>query len=171
MRGALVLIDIQKGFDQEIWGERNNPSFETNISELLEEWRSLALPVFHVWHDSFLEDSPLKNGKPGFTFMDCSRPIPGDPVITKKVNSAFIGTSLELQLRERGINRITLAGLTTDHCISTSARMASNLGFEVTIVSGGTATFERKLNGEIFDAETIHQSALASLNQEFARII
>lgn len=39
-RPALILIDIQKGFDNlEYWGgQRNNPDAENNAGELLEVW-------------------------------------------------------------------------------------------------------------------------------------
>jgi nicotinamidase-related amidase len=87
------------------------------------------------------------------------------------VNSAFIGTGLEEQLREDGIDTLLMVGLTTDHCISTTARMAANLGFEVVLASDAMATFDRTGTDNIhFSAETIHQSALASLNNEFARV-
>jgi hypothetical protein len=50
--------------------------------------------------------------------------------------------------------------------------MASNLGFDTFLVSDATATFNRKgLAGQNYPAELIHATALASLNDEFARIV
>jgi nicotinamidase-related amidase len=98
-------------------------------------------------------------------------PKPNELVIEKRVNSAFIGTDLERELRSRGLKELVLAGFTTDHCLSTSARMAANLGFDVTVLSDATATFDRPgADGRVYAAEDVHQISLASLRGEFARI-
>ena len=100
------------------------------------------------------------------------KPIGGEPVIEKDVNSAFIGTDLKERLESKGIKDLVIVGLTTNHCVSTSTRMAGNLGFHVLLISDATATFDLVgISGELFDAETIHQTALASLNNEFAKVI
>jgi nicotinamidase-related amidase len=171
---ALILIDIQKGFDNfEYWGgQRNNLNAEENISILLKHWRKNDLPVFHIKHCSSKPSSPLHESNPGNEFKDLVKPLNHEPVIKKNVNSAFIGTDLEKQLRKSKITQLVIIGLTTDHCISTTARMAGNLGFDTYIVSDATATFNKKgLNGLNYSAELIHETALASLNEEFASII
>ena len=99
-------------------------------------------------------------------------PLPGEPVIQKNVNSAFIGTDLEARLRASGADTVVLSGLTTDHCVSTTARMAANLGFATYVVSDATATFERTSpDGRHYTAEEMHDSAITSLNGEFATIV
>ena len=88
------------------------------------------------------------------------------------MNSAFIGTALETHLRQRGVRRLVIGGLTTDHCVSTTARMAANLGFVVMVVADGTATFGRySHDGRHYSAEEVHRLALASLHGEFARVL
>ena len=171
---ALILIDIQKGFaDIEYWGgHRNNPDAEFRASELLSVWRDSGLPVFHVQHCSTIPTSPLHETHAGNQFNDLVTPIDGEPIIKKNVNSAFIGTDLQAQLDQAKITTLVIAGLTTDHCISTSVRMAGNLGYETFLVAAATATFDKKgINGQIFPAELIHQTALASLDKEFATVI
>lgn len=172
MKSALLIIDVQTGFDEPYWGPRNNPSAERAIGHLLKTSRINKLPVFHIKHNSRLAKSPLHPSNPGNAFKDATAPRKGEPVIEKDVNSAFIGTDLEAQLRTAGIKQVILVGLTTPHCISTTARMASNLGFRTMVVSDATAAHAGKgPDGKTVDAETMHYHALAALKGEFAKIV
>ena len=168
---ALLVIDVQKGFDDPCWGNRNNPHAESNIALLLSAWRRKQSPVIHIQHCSVEPDSPLRPNRPGNEFKEESMPIAGEQRFTKTVNSAFIGTNLEQYLRDQGITNLVVVGLTTDHCVSTSTRMAGNLGFNVTLVEDATATFDRKgPDGVEYGADDIHRIHLASLNKEFCRV-
>jgi nicotinamidase-related amidase len=171
---ALILVDIQKGFDDlDHWGgQRNNPDAEQNAADLLKLWREHNLPVFHIKHCSTIPGSPLNEKNEGNAFKEIVNPAAGEIVIKKQVNSAFIGTNLKEQLDNMKITKLVIAGLTTDHCISTTTRMAGNLGFDTFLVSDATATFNKKgVNGQNYPAELIHETALASLNEEFAQIV
>ena len=171
---ALLLIDLQKGFEvEEYWGgNRNNKNAESNCKLLLDIWRELGLPIFHIRHSSTNPDSPLHNSKMGFDFIDGIAPKNHELEIIKSVNSAFIGTDLDEQLKSNGISSLVIAGLTTNHCVSSTVRMAGNLGYNTTLVSDATATFDRiGVNGEKFDSELIHQTTLANLNDEFADVL
>lgn len=171
---ALILIDIQKGFDNiEYWGgERNNLNAEENASQILNLWRENKLPVFHVQHCSSNPNSLLNENNVGNEFKELVKPIDGEVIIKKNVNSAFIGTNLKEQLDNANIKTLVILGLTTDHCVSTTTRMAGNFGYETFVVSDATATFNKKgLDGENFSADLIHKTALASLNEEFATVI
>ncbi|MEP7256047.1 MAG: cysteine hydrolase family protein [Ferruginibacter sp.] len=171
---ALILIDIQKGFDNiEYWGgQRNNPGAEENAGELLGLWRENDLPIFHIKHCSSNPASLLHETNAGNEFKDLVKPINNEPVIKKNVNSAFIGTDLKEQLDNAKITKLVIVGLTTDHCVSTTTRMAGNLGFDSFIVADATATFNKKgLDGQNYPAELIHETALASLNEEFATVV
>ncbi len=115
--------------------------------------------------------SPLRPGQPGNAFKPEALPAPGEPVFQKTVNSAFIGTPLEAHLRDKKIQDLVIIGLTTDHCVSTTARMAANLGFNAIVVSDGTATHDRTgPDGTKYSADQIHKSELASLHGEFATV-
>jgi nicotinamidase-related amidase len=168
---ALLVIDMQLGLDHPKYGERNNPEAERNVARLIDAWRRRKAPVIHVQHMSTEPDSPLRPELPGNAFKPEALPAAGEPVFQKHVNSAFIGTTLEQHLRDRGITDLVVVGITTDHCVSTSVRMASNLGFRVTLVSDGTATFERRgPDGAKFTAQEMHDAAIASLHGEFATV-
>ena len=176
---ALLLIDVQRGFEPQSWdywvppgGTRNNPNAELVIAQLIDAWRAYERPVLHVKHDSINRRSPLRARAPTNEISAAARPMGSEPVYRKRVNSAFIGTTLERDLRARRIDTLVVAGLTTDHCVSTSVRMASNLGFTTLVVSDATATFDRLgPDGALYPAELIHRTTLASLHEEFAIVV
>lgn len=169
---ALILIDIQQGFDDvKHWGPRNNPQAEANAAKLLQAWRASGRPLFHVQHRSTTPGSPLRPGQPGCEHKAEVRPLPGEPVVGKQVNSAFIGTDLEARLRAAGIGTLVIAGLTTAHCVSTTTRMAGNLGFRALLAADACATHAQTgHDGRPYDAETVHSLALSSLHGEFAEV-
>jgi nicotinamidase-related amidase len=168
---ALLLVDVQQGLDDPRLGTRNNPDAEERMADLLAGWRAAGHPVIHIQHLSLEPHSTLRAELPGVAFKSEVTPLPGEPVFQKHVNSAFIGTALEAHLRSHGIERLVVIGLTTDHCVSSTVRMAGNLGFDVTVVEDATATFERRgPDGEHYGAELMHRSALASLHGEFAEV-
>lgn len=164
---TLVVIDVQQAFDDPSWGERNNPGAEARVADLLAAWRGAAAPVVHVRHESGSPSGLFRHGSSAFEFKPQARPRAGEPIVDKRVNSAFIGTDLDARLRASGVEQVVIAGLTTDHCCSTTARMAGNLGYETWFVSDATATHARAG----FDAETMHRTALASLDGEFAQVM
>lgn len=169
---VLVMIDVQRGFDDPKLGRRSNPEAEEKCAKLLEGWRRAGHPIFHVRHLSDEPGSPLRAGRPGAEFKDMVGPMGDEQVVEKRVNSAFIGTDLETRLRRRVIATPVLAGLTTDHCVSTTARMAGNLGFDTYLVGDATATFDRVgPDGRRYGAEEVHALALASLHGEFATVL
>lgn len=168
---ALLIIDVQKGLAEPSLGLRNNPGAEDNMSALLKAWRERELPTIHIRHCSVEPNSPLRPELPGNAYKDVVRPLAGEKEFTKTVNSAFIGTGLEQYLRDSSISRLVIIGLTTDHCVSASTRMASDLGFDVTLVSDATAAFERVgYDGAHYSAEEIHRVNLVSLDGEFCEL-
>jgi len=169
---ALILIDVQEAFLDPRWGKRNNPKAEQNIARLLAAWRESKRPIRHVVHDSIEPESLLRPGFPGNAIQAVAAPKAAEPVYRKNVNSAFIGTDLERDLRRDGIDTLVIAGLSTNHCVSTTARMAGNLGFTTYVVSDATAAFARRaLGGALRSAEDVHSAALSDLHEEFATVI
>lgn len=169
---ALVLVDVQRGFRDPVWGPRNNPGAEEAAGRLLQRWRQRGWPVLHVRHDSATPGSPLLPGQPGHDLADEVTPLPGEPVLGKTVNSAFIGTDLEQRLRRLCVPAVAVAGITTDHCVSTTTRMGANLGWQMWLVADACATFDRhSYDGTSYGAEQVHQLSLASLHGEFATVV
>ncbi len=171
---ALVVIDVQRGFDllEASGRHRNNPGALARIAELLAAFRAAGAPVFHIRHEGTDPASLFLPGSPGWPVRDEAREIEGEPVIVKRVNSAFIGTDLEARLRDAGATTVVICGATTNHCVETTTRMAGNLGFDAWLVRDAAWTFDRTgPDGDTHTAEEIHAMTLANLNGEFARIV
>lgn len=172
-QNALLIVDAQQGFDDSVWwGERNNLVAEQNIAELLSSWRARNGLVIHARHCSLVAGSPLRRNAPGWAFKPEAKPVGEEIIVEKSVNSAFIGTGLDDMLQQRKIERLTVVGFTTDHCVSTTVRMASNLGYKVRFVDDAAATFDRvDRSGRTIPADLVHRVHLASLNGEFCNVI
>ena len=172
MNTTLVVIDVQRGFLDSSWGPRNNPGAEANIARLIAAWRGRGQPVRHLHHSSRSPAGSFYKGTPGHEAMLEAAPAPGEPIHQKQVNSGFIGTSLERDLRAGGVDTLVIVGLTTNHCVSTTTRMAGNLGFTTYVVEDATATFDRLgLAGERRPAGEVHAAALSDLSGEFATVV
>ena len=84
---TLILIDCQLGFEDPVWGARNNSQFEINAQILLNHWRDVDSPVVHVRHASQEAGSPLAQHTPGFAYMEWAEPLFGEREVVKNVNS------------------------------------------------------------------------------------
>jgi nicotinamidase-related amidase len=171
---ALIVVDVQRAFDEwEAAGKRrNNPEAVARIADLLSAFRDRGAPIFHIRHQGTRPNSSFRPEATGYPVKDEAREIEGEPVIVKRVNSAFIGTDLEHRLRAAGIETLIICGATTNHCVETTTRMAGNLGFDAALVRDATWTFDRVgPDGDAHSAKDIHAMTLANLNGEFARIV
>lgn len=169
---ALVIIDVQRAIDDHsYWGRRNNPALEERLGELLSCWRAGNGHVVHVRHFSRTARSPYRPGQPGAEFKDCVAPREGECVVTKRVNSAFVGTELETWLYRHGVSRLVIAGVATAHSVSTTVRYAACLDFAVSVPADACAGFEvTDRHGRHWSAETVHELNLALLDGEYAEV-
>lgn len=167
MSNALIVVDLQQGFHDERWGAWHNPACEENAIRLVDRWRSDALPVVYVRHDSDKPDSPLRPGQPGNDLIP-GLPAAPDLLVSKRVHSAFHGSpSLEPWLRGRDVSAVTIAGIQTNMCCETTARLASDLGFAMTFVLDATTTFD--LPG--VDADELTRATAATLAADFGAVV
>ena len=125
--------------------------------DVLAAWREVGRQVAFTRHDSREAASPLKLALPTGAQKSGFETMADDLVVSKDVNSAFVGTSLEVGLRRRGINRLVVAGFFTNFCVETTTRMAGNLGFDTYLVHDGCAATNRiGPDGVDHDAELVH---------------
>ena len=169
---ALIVIDVQRGFDDPVWGARDNPGCEANIGALIAHWREHGRPLVFVRHDSEEPGSSLAPGTPGNEFKDV---ITGEPdlLVTKTVNSSFHGEpDLKAWLDGEGIGTFYVCGITTNHCCETTARVGGNLGYDVRFVLDATHTFDRRDPfGGVVAASELARVTATNLHEEFATVV
>jgi nicotinamidase-related amidase len=174
---ALLLIDVQVGVDVlSHWGgsngRRNNPDAEAKMSQLLANWRKAKLQVAFTRHDSRETASPLKFSLPTGAQKPGFEPAAGEIVVEKDVNSGFIGTDLEIQLRRAKISRLAIVGFFTNFCVETTTRMAGNLGFDTYLIEDCCSASNRiGPDGVDRDPELVHAMTVANLHGEFCTAI
>jgi nicotinamidase-related amidase len=171
----LLVIDVQKAIDASyhaVHGPRNNADAEERIALLLGLWRRLGRPIIHVRHDSTFPQSAYRPGQDGNHFKDAVLPLDAERVIAKRTNSAFIGTALEKQLRERDIQALVVTGVSTNNSVEATVRMAGNLGFDTYLVADACFTFARPdYHGRLRSAEEVHAMSLANLDGEYCTVV
>jgi nicotinamidase-related amidase len=173
---ALIVVDVQTAFDDlAYWSptsRRNNPDCERNVAALIGAWRAADRPLVYVRHDSDEPDSPLRPDRPGNALREF---VAGEPdlLVSKRVNSAFYGEpDLHAWLQARGIGRLAICGVTTNHCVETTARMGANLGYDVLFALDATHTFDRVgPDGMLVTADELARATAASLHGEFATVV
>ena len=171
-RAVLLPIDMQSAFDDPKWPRRWNRDVDRKGRALIAAWRSAGRPIIHVRHDSVTPGSTLAPGMPGHAFRPGLEPVGEEPVVAKSVNSAFIGTDLDLRLKRLGARHVVAFGISTDMCVSTTVRTGANLGWDMLLVPEACDCFDLPdgLGGTI-PAEEIHRAHVATLAFEFCRTL
>ena len=169
---VLLPIDMQCGFDLSPWPKRWNNLCDQNGLALLDAWRAKNRPLIHVRHDSVEEGSTLRPEHPGNAHRPGFVPLPGEALVTKSVNAAFIGTDLDLRLRRLGADTLVVFGISTDMCVSTTIRVGANMGFKMILVEDACDCFDLPDGkGSTISARAIHDAHVATLRVEFARVM
>jgi nicotinamidase-related amidase len=142
MTKALLVIDVQESFTRrDSWQAVSNPDIVQDVAELVAAARRSGDLV--VW---ILHHEPGTGGVfdpvNGFTrLLDGLDTEEGEPVLTKTSRNAFTTTNLQQLLTEKGIRELVVCGIQTEQCCETTARVANDLGYDVTFVTDATATF------------------------------
>jgi nicotinamidase-related amidase len=174
MNTALILIDVQESFRQRpYWVEAASRPFLDRTHALLDGCAARAVPVVRILHS----DGPEQPGNPFAIVSGHVRPMHGlasfeaAAEFVKTRHSALVGTGLGVWLRQHGIRRLVIAGIRTEQCCETTARHASDEGFEVDYVAEATLTFDMQhLDGTALPAAAIVARTAAVLHGRFATV-
>ena len=171
-RAVLLPVDMQQAFDSPPWPRRWNDHVDANGLALLAAWRAARRPIIHVRHDSVQPGSSLAPGEPGNAFRPGFEPLDDEPLVTKSVNAAFIGTDLAFRLKRLGAKHVVTFGISTDMCVSTTVRTGANLGWDMVLVPDACDCFDLPDgNGGTIAAEDVQRAHVATLAFEFCRPI
>ena len=169
---VLLPIDMQRAFDAPPWPRRWNDHVDDNGIALLRRWRQAGRPIIHVRHDSVVDASSLGPASEGNRFRPGFEPDDGEPVVSKSVNSAFIGTDLDLRLRRLGVRHIVTFGISTDMCVSTTVRTGANMGWDMILADDACDCFELPDGkGGRIPAEAMQAAHVATLGFEFCKVM
>jgi nicotinamidase-related amidase len=179
MRQALIVIDVQESFRYRPYFESEGlPGFLANVQSLIDGCAARDIPVVQVLH----RDLPDEPGNP---FAHCSGHVRAMSGITlrpavrvlKQVHSALYGKTaegltLESWLRQRGIGELLISGIRTEQCCETTARHASDAGFDVRYVSDATLTFPMRTRaGRLVGVSELREHTELVLEGRFAQIV
>lgn len=136
---VLLVVDTQKLIcnDKLYMFDR----FVENVSELIKAARENSIEVIFVRHDDGKENA-LSKGTMGFEIYDGFKPLNGEKIFDKTVNSPFRQTGLLEYLRSVGENEIIVVGLQTDYCIDASIKCGFEHGFKMIVPEYCNTTFD-----------------------------
>lgn len=174
MKTALLVIDVQMALahDDANGAARSCHQAEQNIATLMTAFCQRGDAVIHVHHIGLDPEDPFHSDAPGAAVQPIAAPIDDEAIYIKHVSSAFIGTSLEADLKSAGVERVVTCGATANHCVETTTRMASNLGFETYYTADAVWAYAATgPDGVEHSAEQIHSVSMANLEGEFASVL
>lgn len=141
MKNALLVIDVQESFRRrENWAAVSNPAIVERVNELVEHARGRGDLVVWVLHSEPGSGTVFDPALGFVRLIDGLAPAEGEPVVTKSSHNAFTTTNLQQVLTQHGVGGVVVSGIRTEQCCETTARVASDLGYEVVFVTDATAT-------------------------------
>ncbi len=165
---ALLVIDAQPEYFTPI-GKLvlpDGPKAVERIAHVLAWARGRGMPVVHIVHESRRPGAvTFAPGSPALAVHPAASPIAGEPVIQKHLPGSFTNTSLDDELKTRGIARVIISGFMTQMCCDTTAREAAHRGYKVTMLSDATAAMDVKgPDSVVIPHDQVHRTHLGSLD-------
>lgn len=138
---VLLVIDTQKLITNN--GLYEFDIFVSNVKKLINNARENNVEVIYVRHDDG-QDTDLAKGTDGFEIYEDFKPLNGEKIFDKNVNSAFKGTGLLEYLKDKGETEIIITGLQTDYCIDATVKCGFEHGFKVIVPAYANTTVSNK---------------------------
>jgi len=138
---ALPVVDVQQGLFAKSAPIYHADELLKNIGTLVDRAHRAGASVFYVQHSS---EKILVEGSDEWQLHPRLRPLKKDRIIHKQHGSAFQGTTLGEELEARRIRRLVVMGLVTHGCVRATCVDASQLGYQVTLVSDGHSNFHKQ---------------------------
>jgi nicotinamidase-related amidase len=140
-RTALIVIDVQESFRvRPNWQLVNHPDIADRVQRLVRAARERDDLVVWVLHTEPGTGNAFDPAEGQVRLIDGLEPLPAEPVLTKTSHNAFTTTNLQQLLTQHGIREIVVSGIRTEQCCETTARVGSDLGYDVVFVTDATAT-------------------------------
>ncbi|TBW38636.1 cysteine hydrolase [Siculibacillus lacustris] len=170
---VLVVIDMQRAIDLPGRPARGNPDLDANALRVIAAFRAAGRPIIHVRHDSVDAESWFRPDHPGNAFRPGFAPGPGEGLVVKSVNAAFIGTDLDLRLRRLGATTVVCCGWASDMCVSTTIRVGANMGWDMVCVADACdcSDLPDPFGDGIIPAKEVHRVHMATLAADFCRLV
>jgi nicotinamidase-related amidase len=141
MTNALIVIDVQESFRaRPLWATTDNPDVAKKVAQLVDAARAAGDQVIWVLHAEPGTGNTFDPASGHVRVMAELSPAADEPVLVKTVHNAFTTTNLQHLLTTAGVRSLTVCGLRTEQCVETTARVASDLGYQVTFAVDATAT-------------------------------
>jgi nicotinamidase-related amidase len=141
MTRALIVIDVQESFRKApSWATISSPGIAGPVGQLVQAARARGDFVVWVLHTEPGTGTAFDPARGYVRLMDGLHPADGEPVITKTSHNAFTTTNLQQLLTARGVTEVAVCGIRTEQCCETTARIAADLGYDVSFVTDATAT-------------------------------
>ena len=173
MKQGLILIDIQNdyfpGGKMELVGMEKAAN---NAGKLLDNFREVKLPVFHVQHISSRPGATFfLPGTEGVNLHESVTPLPGELVVQKSFPNSFRDTPLLNHLNAADVQSVVICGAMSHMCVDATTRAAFDLGFSCVVIDDACATRNLQHKGNVIEAEKVHGAFMAALAALYAKVI
>jgi nicotinamidase-related amidase len=173
MSRALVIVDIQNdyfpGGAHPLVGPDDGAAAAKKVLGAARERREPIVHVEHLWDAP--DASFMKPGTPGIEIHASVAPCDGEPVVRKAHPNAFRDTTLEQELRDRGVDHVVVCGMMTSMCVDATVRAVVDLGFQATVVHDACAAPDLAFSGETIPAHAVHGAFIAALGDGYAEVL